>query len=85
MKRHETSIVDMTNRVGSCVDEKLNDLESDIFIPTSVVERRPSIIISSTGSFREIFEKTLNDSLGDSSIEACRMEEFVIDIRIFIR
>ena len=85
MKRYPTLIVDMTNRGGSFIDEKLNDVESDIFIPTCAVEWRPPIIIVSAGSIREIFEKTLNDSLGDSSIEACRMEEFVIDIRISIR
>jgi hypothetical protein len=86
MKRHETFIVYMTNRVGSCIDEKLNDLECDIFIPTCVVERSVStiiIIIGSTGSIREIFEKTSNDSLVESFIAACRKEENkIVDVQI---
>jgi len=85
MKRHVTIIVDMTNSGGSCVDEKLNNVECDIFITASVVERSTSIIIGSAGSIREIFEKTSNDSLVDSFIDARRKEEFVIDIRISIR
>jgi hypothetical protein len=63
----------------------LNNVECDIFIIASVVEWSTSIIIGSAGRIREIFDKTLNYSLGDFFIVACRMEEFVIDIRISIR
>jgi hypothetical protein len=70
MERHPPVTVHTTNRVGSCVDEEFNNIASDIFVVASVVERRPSIIISSTGSGRKIFEKTSKNSLGDSLIAA---------------
>ena len=80
-----TFIVDSTNRGGSCIDEKLNNVECDIFITASEVERSTSIIIGSAGSVRKIFEKASNYSLGDPFILACRTEEFIIvDIWIFI-
>jgi hypothetical protein len=36
MKRHPTPIVYSTNRGGRCVDEKLNNIESDVFVIASV-------------------------------------------------
>jgi hypothetical protein len=68
----------MTNSGGSSVDEKLNDLECDIFIPTCAVEWRPPKIIGSAGSIWEIFEKTSNNSFVDSFIAARLKEEFII-------
>jgi hypothetical protein len=81
MKRHPTTIVDMTNSDGSCVDEKLNNVECDIFVAASVVERSTSIIIiGSAGSFRKIFKNTSNNSLvdNDSFILACLKEKIII-------
>eukprot|EP00985_Skeletonema_marinoi_P001624 scaffold653_cov132-Skeletonema_marinoi.AAC.4 len=76
MERHAADVVFTANRVGSCIDEGLNNVECHIYvIAYNVKWRSPIIIINSTGSIRKIFEKASNYFLGDSFIAARSMEE----------
>ena len=78
MERHLALIVCAADRIGRCIDYELNDIDCHIFVPACEVERQTSLIISSTGSIGKIFEKASNYFLGDSFIEACGTEEFVV-------
>ena len=73
-----TVTVYATNRVGSCIDEEVNNIERHIFVGTCNVERRTPIHISSTDGGRKILEKILNYSLGNSFIVARPKKEFII-------
>jgi hypothetical protein len=83
MERHPAIVVSRANGVGGCIDEELNDIECDIFVPACKVEGRTPFIISSTDSGREIFQKTTNYSLVDFFILTCLKEEIIIAEWIF--
>ena len=83
MERQLTVIVCMTNRIGSCIDEELNNSNCDVAVAAcmaacSMEWRFPTSMISSTGSGRKLFEKTSNYSLCRVFIAARLAEEMMI-------
>ena len=78
MERRATLTVYTANRVGSGIDEELDDPECHIIIVACTVKWFSPMPCYSAGSIGEVFEKASNYSLCNSFIFARRMEELII-------